>query len=133
MNSPAHDTALYLELVGATGAIGGSDGWPVFVGREPITPVDVVTCYDTGGTAGPLVDLRHPTVQVRVRSSTYNVGWQKMNEILEILVEPFFYAVTGATILGWRTISDAAFIGRDDKDRAVFTANFEMLRDSAAV
>jgi hypothetical protein len=27
--------------------------------------------------------------------------------------------------------SDAAFIGRDDHDRALFTANFELMRDGA--
>jgi hypothetical protein len=132
MNSPARDTAGYLAAQGVTGAVGGSSGWPVYVGREPLTPVDVVTCYDTGGPVGPLIDLRRPSVQVRVRSANYDDGWQKINEAYEALVLPTSVSGSDVVILGWMAISDVAFIGRDDKDRAIFTVNFETLRDGAA-
>jgi hypothetical protein len=129
MRSPARDTAAYLVTQGVTGAFGGASGFPVYVGREPLEPVDVVTCYDTGGGAGALIDLRRPTVQVRVRAADYDAGWQKINAIFEALSAPTMVAVPDATILVWAQASDVSFIGRDDKDRPIFTANFEVLRD----
>ena len=132
MRTPAHDTALHLAGLSGFGAFGGSTGWPVYVGREPLTPVDVVTCYDTGGAAGPLVDLRTPMVQVRVRAENYDEGWQKANEAYAALVQVTRQAVTDASILAWAPSGDVTYIGRDDKDRPLFTVNFEMLRDSAS-
>lgn len=132
MRTPAHDTALFLAGQAGFGAFGGSTGWSVYVGREPLTPVDVVTCYDTGGAPGPLIDLRTPTVQVRVRSDDYDAGWQKANEAYAALVGVTKQAVTDASILAWAPSGEVTYIGRDDKDRPLFTVNFEMLRDGAA-
>lgn len=132
MKSPAHDTALFIAALADFETFAGSDDWSVYVGREPLEPENVVTCYDTGGTTGPLVDLRHPTVQVRVRSTSYDAGWQKINAAYEALVVPVNTPVTDGTILGWVASGDVAFIGRDDKDRALFTANFELMRDGAS-
>lgn len=131
MNPPSHDTALLLADLASFGDFGGSTNWSVHVSREPMAPDNVVTVYDTGGTAGPLIDLRHPTVQVRVRSSIYDAGWRKINEAFEALSRPISVSVPDATIIGWVPTSDAAFIGRDDHDRALFTANFEIMRDGA--
>mgnify|MGYP000642779426 CR=1 FL=1 len=127
MNSPAHDTALYLADAGVTGAFGVG----VFVGREPLTPVDVVTCYDTGGAPGPLIDLRTPTVQGRGRADDDSAGWYLANLIHDTLTRPVDVAVPGGAILGWTPNAEVAFIGRDDNDRALFTVNFEIIRDSA--
>ncbi|MAK86392.1 MAG: hypothetical protein CMK96_05525 [Pseudomonas sp.] len=131
MNSPAHDTALYLTAFSAFGSFGGVADWPVYVGREPLEPEDVVTCYDTGGAPGPLIDLRKPTVQVRLRANSYNAGWQKINAAYEALVQPIAEAAPDVLILGWVPISEVAYIGRDDHDRALFTVNFEVMRDGA--
>ncbi len=132
MKTPAHETATYLTAQGVTAAVGGSAQWSAYIGREPLTPDDVVTCYDTGGPVGPLIDLRRPSVQVRVRSDDYDAGWQKINEAHETLVAATRTAVTDGFVLGWFASSDVTFIGRDDMDRPIFTANFEMLRDGAA-
>lgn len=127
MNGPAHDTALFLVTSGDVTAFGTD----VFVGREPLSPVECVTCYDTGGGPGPLVDLRKPTVQVRVRSASYATGWAKANGIHETLTAPIATTSTDVDALWWSAISDVAFIGRDDHDRAIFTANYELTRDGA--
>lgn len=132
MRTPAHDTALYLAALAGFGTFGGSTAWSVYAGREPLTPEDVVTCYDTGGAPGPLIDFRKPTVQVRVRSDSYDDGWQKVNDAYEALVQPVSVSVTDATILGWVPTSEVAFIGRDERDRALFTVNFEIMRDGSS-
>lgn len=133
MNTPAHDTALYLVAQSVTGPFAGSADWSVYVGREPLAPSNVVTVYDTGGPVGPLVDLRRPSVQVRVRATTYAAGWDKANEILETLVVPFEgVSVPDASILMWDVATDVTFIGHDDADRPLFTVNFQLLRDGAS-
>lgn len=135
MRSPAHDTALVLSSLSGFGAFGGSASWSTYVGREPLAskgPVNVVTVYDTGGPQGILKDLRNLSIQVRVRSSSYNAGWQKANEAYEALVNDLQFATEDAIILTWVAISDVTFIGRDDGDRPLFTVNFNMLRDGAA-
>lgn len=135
MRTPAHDTALTLSALPGFGPFGGAVDWSTFVGREPLAsdgPINCVTVYDTGGAQGILKDLRNSSLQVRVRSSDYNSGWQKANEAYEALVNDLQSATEDATILTWVAISDVTFIGRDDGDRPLFTVNFNMLRDGAA-
>lgn len=138
MNSPAHDTAIFLVAEGLAVSFGGADAWSVYVGREPIAgagdPLEsVVTVYDTGGGPGPLIDLRRPTVQVRVRSASYGDGWMRANVINAALVAPVGVDAPGVAAAWWAPTSDVAFIGRDDRDRPIFTANYEMTRDGAAI
>ena len=133
MRSPAHDTALYLADLPDFGSFGGSTGWPLYVGREPIDPVDVVTVYDTGGGPAVLIpDLRAPNVQVRVRSAAYNDGWQKANEAYEALAVPAGVTVQDGVILSWVAQGDINYIGRDDRDRSLFTCNWQVMRDGVA-
>lgn len=129
MRTPAHETAVYLTALTGFGPLGGSDQWSVFVGREPLSPVDVVTVYDTGGTAALLLpDIRRPTIQIRVRSASYDNAWQKINEAYEELVGVVSYDTFESRVIAWAPFSDVQFIGRDDGDRALFTCNFNFLR-----
>lgn len=133
MRSPAHDTALYLAGLAGFGEFGGSSGWPVYVGREPLEPVDVVTVYDTGGGPAVLIpDIRQPSVQVRVRADSYQDGWQKANEAYQELAQPTGVSVNDAVIVTWVAQGDVQFIGRDDKDRPLFTSNWRLIRDGAS-
>jgi hypothetical protein len=133
MNTPAQDTAIYLAAQSGFGALGGSAQWSVFIGREPIdTPVDVVTVYDTGGQppalkSGP--QLRYPSIQVRVRAADYSAGWQKANDVMTSLFTPTGQIVTGGVNVAWTAQGDINYIGRNDKDRALFTINYQMIRD----
>lgn len=133
MRSPAHDTALQLASGAAFGAFGGSADWSVFVGREPLEPANVVTVYDTGGGPAVLIpDLRDPNVQVRVRSETYDDGWQIANSAYEALAVPTGVSVPDALIVSWFAQGDINYIGRDDQDRPLFTVNFSVMRDGSA-
>jgi hypothetical protein len=132
MNTPALDTALYLSTLSGFGGFGGSADWSIFVGREPLTPVDVVTVYDTGGQAPTLKggpQLRYPTIQARVRSSDYNAGWNRADLVMRALFEVTSETTNGGVNVAWNATTDILYIGRDDKDRALFTVNFQMIRD----
>jgi hypothetical protein len=130
MNPPALDTSIYLAAQAIVGPLRDPVDWAVFVGREPLAPNNCVTCYDTGGATNILVDLRAPTIQVRVRSKLYSAGWIQSDAIFQALVQPIQIAVTGGTVLQWVASSDVAFIGRDDSDRPLFTMNFTVLRSN---
>lgn len=131
MMSPAQDTAQALTLSRVVGEQGGTADWAVFIGREPLVPENVVTVYDTGGGPSVLVDLRKPTVQVRVRATEYLDGWLRSNEAYKALVEPVTPSTVDGITLQWISTSEVAFIGRDDADRCIFTCNYQLLRDGA--
>lgn len=131
MTTPAQDTAEYLASVGVASALAGSDNWPVFVGREPMVPQEVLTIYDTGGGPNILIDLRAPTVQVRVRSVEYLDGWVKSDEAYKALVTPIYPSTTDGVTLQWVAQGEIAYIGRNDADLCLFTCNFQLLRDGA--
>ena len=65
--------------------------WPVYVSNEPTNPDNAITVYDTM----PVNDGRvmqgelqyHYGFQVRARSTTYLIGWLKLNNIQESLSE----------------------------------------------
>lgn len=130
MNTPAQDTAAYLVAQAITTAAGVSE-WATYVGREPLSPDNVVTVYDTGGGQNVLVDMRKPTVQVRVRAVEYLDGWTKSDDIYKGLVTPVSPATTDGVTLQWVALTDIAYIGRDDDDRCLFTCNYQLLRDGA--
>lgn len=132
MNSAAHDTALYLAGLTGFGAFGGADSWSVYVGREPLAPVDVVTVYDTGGGPQEGLHLRNGAVQVRVRAAAYADGWAKINAAFEALMGETGRAIPGGLLVHWDATTDVAHIGYDDADRALFTCNFNVLRDAVS-
>lgn len=131
MKTPAQDTVDYLVRTGVLPSIGGLGQWAGYVGREPLKPVDVVTVYDTGGGPNILVDLRVPSVQVRVRSNDYLSGWNKTNAIYQALVFPVYPLTEDGVTLQWMATSEIAYIGRNDADNVLFTCNFQLLRDGA--
>ena len=127
--SPAHELALHLQAQGV-GTFAGSGDWSIHVAREPLDPANTVTIYDTGGPA-PVhygVGLRQPTVQVRVRAESYIAGMGKQGEIFAWL-----NAIQDATIgthvyLGVHLTTDFLAIGRDDNERHLITANYQIQR-----
>lgn len=137
--SPADEIAGWLAAERITGERGGNADWSVHVSREPETPDNVVTLYDTGAL-DPLAvdpDIRAPQVQVRVRSFDYAQAWETQEQIRAALVQPSAGLVVGATlerIMGSsryvtiHPIGDILAIGRDDSDRHIITANYQAIR-----
>ena len=130
MKSPAHDTALFLADLGDFGPFGGGVAWSVYVGREPLTPVDVVTVYDTGGLPDTLVDdVQEPTIQVRVRAADYVQGYAKAQAARRALQAAMGVAIEGGQVVQWIGQGNILYIGRDDRDRCLFTDNYRVMRE----
>jgi hypothetical protein len=140
MSSPALELAQYLAELTITGPFGGGADYSVHVSREPATPDKVVTLYDTGGAeglvAGGGVDLRQPQVQVRVRSDDYEAAWNLQEAIREALLQPNAEAtghplertIGASRYVQVAPVADILSIGRDDNDRHILVANYQVIR-----
>jgi hypothetical protein len=131
MNTPAQDTAVYLASLVGFGAFGGATDWSLYVGREPLEPINVITVYDTGGQP-PVgktgAQVRYTTVQARIRAKEYGEGWQKGDDIVRALVLNTDQATVGGRNVAWSATTDVTFIGRNEADYALFTVNFNLIR-----
>lgn len=127
--SPAHELALYLESQGV-GVFGGNTDWSLHVSREPASPDNVITLYDTPGSAPANygIQLRQPSIQVRVRAANYAAGMTKQEEIFSLLNQIQTEEIGGSIYLGVYLTTDFQSIGRDDNDRHLLTANYQVQR-----
>lgn len=59
--------------------------WPAFSSNEPDLPDNIITVYDTAGSSDGRViggaTLDHYGFQVKIRSTTHDVGWTKADAI----------------------------------------------------
>lgn len=116
---PAADDVMQI-LDAETSLTPGTD---LFVGMVPDSPNNVIVIYDTGGGPTDFVGYRQPTVQVRSRNIDYLNGWDKINEVVEVLNKMGRRTVNSTYYSAWWLQSDVSFLQRDNKDRAIFVAN----------
>lgn len=85
MSSPAKDLVDFILLSSSLVDVIGF-GVDVFVGVQPNRPVDCVTLFNTGGWGNtPNYLYERPTVQVLVRSSDYETGYNLTESIKKCL------------------------------------------------
>lgn len=123
--SPADAIASFLQGSGL-----GIFGEDIFVSTEPASaPANCITVYDTGGHQDSYPDypeLGAPSVQVRVRSSTYLDGFNVARTVRSVLhgaVFPFNSTLFESI---WM-VGDINPIGKTQNDLRLFTLNFNML------
>lgn len=138
MRSAAQDIAEYLATVGIGTLAGASNsGFGIYIGREPETPNDVITVFDTGGQeAFADIELYTPTILVRVRADDYEDAYEKHGEIRDALIIPTarYLGVNHETrYIGIWMASDIFTLGRDGNDRILMTANYRIQRQPAVV
>lgn len=131
MNSAAADTATYLDTQGA-GTAGGSTGWTIRVSKEPTSPDDAITVYDTSGfVPDPDNGVYHPSIQVRVRGNGYAAAYAKAEEVRDILITPTSVDIGTTNYVNWWQQGSIEHIGYDDNDRALLVLNFNITRQEA--
>lgn len=122
--SAANILADYLISEGI-GNEGGQTPVAIWVSLEQEEPAESITVYDTGGEAPDTkeANVYRKTIQVRVRSDDYLSGYARQELIRNKLlgVNPI------SAIIRAFMLSDITAIGRDDKERFLFTANYMFL------
>jgi len=115
------EVAVYLAAEGL-GTFPGS----IFIGFEPAEPANTITLYPTGGPkSGPFTDRDQPTMQIRVRNSTYSGGWDVAWTAFKLL-DIDFYTNPLQTLKGrCRALqSQPMFLGRGENDEYLFVQNY---------
>lgn len=131
MNASAEDIKDMLEAESSLGLTFGTD---LFVGREPAKPNNSVTIFDTISRASQLTlseegaTLHYSSVQLRVRDTSYQNGWDKVmsihdklhgraNETWNETLYAVIYCSSGPAMLDW-----------DENNRVRFIINFNLIR-----
>jgi len=105
-------------------------GWRVSVAGEPVGPDDAITFYDTGGNPAIQtgINLREPSIQVRVRARSYVNAMDMQQQIHRFLsVDNTEHTVGGGRVVGAWLQSDIMSIGRDDANRYLTTSNYRVI------
>lgn len=106
-------------------------GQTLFVGREPATPNNVVTLYDTGGAPHLTLDntvYEYTTIQVRVRNVSYPAAMERAYGIMTELhghTGPIDSMSDHQLI---RCIGGPSLLEYDATGRTVVVSNYELQR-----
>jgi len=130
MNSPSVDVKDVLETYGDSSSSGTYDfGTNLFVSFEPDSPDRCITLLDTGGLDPDTVaTYERPTMQIRSRdvSDNYRQAYASIKAIIDILHGNRF-TINSTTYVFWQQ-GDIFYLGRDEKNRVLLTANMRMNR-----
>lgn len=117
------DTSLGLTLAGN-----------LFVGKEPTTPDNVVTVYDSYGfppsltLAGKGEDYYYPSIQIRVRNRDYRTGYNLAHDIMVSLHGRAQQTWNGTLYTVIYCSSDVALLDWEDNGLCRFLTNFNIQR-----
>jgi len=131
MNPSSEDIKDMLEAESALAFTFGTD---LFIGKEPATPDNCVTLFDTGGMPPQLTltgqgeDYFYPSIQVRVRNRAYMTGWLLAENIREALHGRAQETWNGTLYTLVHCSSGPAFLDWDDNGRARIVINFLIQR-----
>jgi hypothetical protein len=135
MNSPAHDI---VDILAGVSSLALTNGTDLFTNSEPASPNDCVTVYDTNHpamlvTMNPDTDkkLENLSVQVRVRDAKSDEAWVMVNDIKNELHGKIRETINGAIYHAIWHASGPFPLERDDKNRTIYTMNFELTREEA--
>lgn len=128
MNAVSFDIMTLLEdnALGTIGTDLGAMAW--MEGKE-----EQVIVLDTGSVDRPLaLQSEQPTFQILSRgkkNEDMNIAQATLRAIHEFLLPLSTTTINGEHYLSFFPVSGPTGIGRDDKDRAVFTANYSTFRN----
>ena len=124
MNASSTDIKDILEGISSLGLVFKDN---LFIGKEPATPKNSITIFDTPGfparltLAGQGENYYYPSIQIRVRNPSYQDGWNLIHEIMVALhglhhqtmngtLYTVIYCANGPTLLDWDENGNARFI-----------------------
>jgi len=105
----------------------------LFIGRNPKSPDNTVTIFDTEGFAPePTLDkdvmLYNSSVMLHIRNNKYEVGLTLAHNIMDHLHSRAQEEWNGTLYTAIRAAGEPALLSWDDNERAIFSINFNMKR-----
>ncbi len=130
MNTPSTDIKDMLVADTNLTLVFGTD---LFIGREPTTPDECATIFDTSGrenqvTLGMEGNYYYPSIQIRVRSNDYRDGWDLIQNIMISLHGRGQETWNGTLYSIIKQTSGPALLDWDDNNRPRFVVNFDLQR-----
>jgi len=130
MNSSAEDIK---DMLVDESSLGLTFATNLFVGREPSSPDDCVTIFETPGFPPQLTlkqgeDYYYPSVQIRVRNNNYQTGWTLAHNIMVSLHGRGHETWNETLYTVIRCSNGPALLDWDENGRARFIINFNMQR-----
>jgi len=128
MNAPSVD----IKNILVAGGLGLTFATNLFIGREPDTPNDCATIFDTPGFA-PMItydgaDYFYPSIQVRVRDTSYLDAWDLINNIKVLLHNRAQETRNGTLYSAIFCSIEPALLDWDGSNRARFVTTFNIQR-----
>jgi len=130
MNPASIDVKDMLENESSLGLIFATN---LFVGKEPTTPANCVTVFDTPGGLDDVTlnndsVYQRPFIQIRVRNLDYDTGWALIDGIRDLLHGKGPETWNGTLYSSIVSTGDPALLDWDNNDRPRFFINFAMQR-----
>jgi hypothetical protein len=107
-------------------------GINVFLNKEPATPINCVTIYDTPGMPPYQglddVGYEYPSIQIRVRNDTQITGWNLIERIKDTLHGMNQITVDGTLYSSIACANGPALLEWDDNGNCIFFLNMNIQR-----
>ena len=131
MNASVVDVKTMLEYY-ATELSSGVDLYPIYIGKEPASPVNTISIFETIGfhqlTFNRCEIYEYPNIQIRVRSTSYLEGWEVISAIKEMLHGRASETWNGTLYTLIRCSGGPALLDFDKDQRVRFICNFALQR-----
>jgi len=122
------------DLLVAESSLGLVFATNLFIGKEPSTPDECATIFDTPGFPTQLTldgggdDYQYPSIQIRVRSNSYTDGWDLIQDITTALHGTSQETWNGTLYSVIMCSSGPALLDWDSNNRPRFIVNFNIQR-----
>lgn len=106
---------------------------PIYVGKEPASPDECITIYNTGGDQpNPKFLLDMATIQVRSRANSYATAYNNLLEVFELLQGRAAVTKNTTRYTGIMASTSILEIGQDDNERYIHVCNFKLFVEPAS-
>ena len=130
MSALVTDIATILEGDGV-----GTLGTDIFASKEPDSPDNCITIYNTGGLPDDCIDLTSKdelcTFQIRVRNNNYISAYTVMDAVRDSIEKSKYNVITdsnGSTYYSIWSTNLPLDLQRDTTNRSIVTQNYSCLR-----
>ena len=130
MNAPSIDIKDWLEANSGLGLVFATN---LFISREPSTPDNTVTIYDTSaGADKPDMEgdsiIYNNSIQIRIRNKSYETGWVLADSIKDVLSPVSNITINSSKYLSIFHQNGPFVLEWDDNNRVILIMNFQIER-----